>query len=129
MEYNVCKTCGANDGRAGYLINDECVNCHTTRLTREVHIINLNRTEEELQKTMDILTDGKPTLLPCPFCGKEAVDRNWRYQDSEFMQHGSIGCDSCGIAMNWSDIRTEQRHDTHREIAAIAKWGQPEQPI
>jgi len=56
MIYNTCKTCGANKGRAGVLIDDECINCNTTRETGEVFIdMSLRRTEEELQKTMAIL--------------------------------------------------------------------------
>lgn len=56
MEYNVCKTCGAKDGRAGILINEECLNCYKTREKGEVCIhIDLKRTIEEIKKTMDIL--------------------------------------------------------------------------
>ena len=62
MQYNICKTCGANNGRAGILISDkdndllECVNCHTTRNSGEVFIdTSLSRTEEEIKKTIDIL--------------------------------------------------------------------------
>jgi len=56
MEYNICKTCGAGDGRAGNLINDECLNCHDTRKTGDVVVhANLNRTEDELKATMAIL--------------------------------------------------------------------------
>ena len=61
-------------------------------------------------------------LLPCPFCGGDAVTREWRRQDVTAMQQGAIGCDSCGIHMYWSDIRTESRHDTDREEACINKW-------
>lgn len=56
MQYNVCKTCGAKDGRAGLLINDECKNCHDTRETGEATIhTNLARLPEEIVKTLDIL--------------------------------------------------------------------------
>lgn len=62
MQYNICETCEANDGRAGLLISNEdgvlfeCRNCHTTRKTGEVFIdISLSRTEEEIKKTMAIL--------------------------------------------------------------------------
>ena len=56
MEYNLCKTCGACDGRAGFLINNECENCHETRKRNAVFVnIMLNRTQEELKKTMEIL--------------------------------------------------------------------------
>ena len=62
MQYNICETCGANNGRAGLLISNEegflfeCRNCHTTRKTSEVFIdMSLSRTEEELKKTMAIL--------------------------------------------------------------------------
>lgn len=56
MEYNVCKTCNAKNGRAGLLINDECENCYDTRKTGEIVIhVNLPRTNEEIQRTMNIL--------------------------------------------------------------------------
>lgn len=56
MGYNVCKTCLANNGRAGLLINGECVNCHKTRKTGDIIIHSfLNRTEEELKRTFSIL--------------------------------------------------------------------------
>lgn len=64
MEYNVCKICGANNGRAGMLIGNAvlnqvhaCQNCHDTRTTGSVVIHTyLKRTEEELKKTFAILT-------------------------------------------------------------------------
>lgn len=63
MGYNICKICGAKDGRAGMLIGnpeknqpDACLNCHDTRTTGEITIhANLVRTNEELQKTFAIL--------------------------------------------------------------------------
>lgn len=56
MQYNVCKTCGARDGRAGNLINGECMNCYKTRRTGEVTIdLCLSRTDEEIQRTFDIV--------------------------------------------------------------------------
>ena len=63
MEYNVCKICGAKDGRAGMLIGNEvkglvfaCLNCHDTRTTGEITIhTHLVRTDEEIEKTMKIL--------------------------------------------------------------------------
>jgi hypothetical protein len=61
MQWNVCETCGAKDGRAGLLrkIKDgpaECLNCSDTRQQGAVVIhSNLKRTDEEIQKTMDIL--------------------------------------------------------------------------
>ena len=61
-------------------------------------------------------------LKDCPFCGRIASIRNWRKQDSEFMQHGSIGCMSCNYSMNWSDIRTDKRYDTNDEKECIKKW-------
>lgn len=55
MEYNTCKTCGANNGRAGLLINDECKNCHDTRKSGDIVVhAGLSRTEEELKKTFQI---------------------------------------------------------------------------
>ena len=60
VEHNYCKTCHAGgDGpnRAGMLINDECMNCHTTRKTGDIFIdATLRRSDEELKRTMDILT-------------------------------------------------------------------------
>lgn len=59
-QYNVCATCGAKDGRAGLLINDghgdECMNCHDTR-TKGIYVLhdNLSRTQNEANKTFDIL--------------------------------------------------------------------------
>jgi hypothetical protein len=65
MEYNTCGTCGAKDGRAGLLIGTdinnyiyECENCYDTRKSGEITIhTNLIRTDEEIQKTMNILTN------------------------------------------------------------------------
>jgi hypothetical protein len=57
--YNTCKTCGANNGRAGLLINGECENCHDTRKTGEISIhAKLRRTDDELQRTFEILNGG-----------------------------------------------------------------------
>lgn len=63
MEYNECKVCGANGGRAGMLISSEsigikdaCRNCFDTKEKREVVVhLNLNRTTEEINKTINIL--------------------------------------------------------------------------
>ena len=63
MQYNTCRTCGANNGRAGLLISNdgdlfECRNCHTTRDSGEVFIdASLSRTEEEIKKTISILKE------------------------------------------------------------------------
>ena len=57
--YNTCKTCGANNGRAGLLINGECENCHDTRKTGKISVhAKLRRTDEELQRTFAILDGG-----------------------------------------------------------------------
>lgn len=62
MQYNVCETCGANNGRAGLLINGECLNCYETKKTGDVHIHTvLRRSEEELKKTIAIINN----LPPC----------------------------------------------------------------
>lgn len=69
MKYNECKICGANNGRAGNLFSNErlnyvpaCQNCHDTRRTGNIVIhANLRRTDEEIEKTMDILKPN-PTL-------------------------------------------------------------------
>jgi len=56
MEYNTCKTCGANNGRAGLLINDECVNCNETRKQKKLVLhYHLTRTDKELSKMADML--------------------------------------------------------------------------
>lgn len=63
MNYNVCQTCGAKDGRAGVLIGTkdsgfiyECQNCHDTRKNGVITLhANLKRTDEEIEKTMNIL--------------------------------------------------------------------------
>ena len=63
MEFNVCGTCGAKDGRAGLLIASElnnrvfeCSNCYDTRESGSIVIhTNLVRTDEEIEKTMEIL--------------------------------------------------------------------------
>jgi hypothetical protein len=59
MAYNTCKTCLANNGRAGLLINSECLNCNKTRESGDIVVHSfLQRTGEELQRTFSIL-DGK----------------------------------------------------------------------
>ena len=61
MEYNVCETCGACNGRAGLVINVkgnpvECKNCYETRKTGAIFIdASLSRTQDELKKTMNII--------------------------------------------------------------------------
>ena len=67
MEYNECKICGANNGRAGLLFGNTskgsvyaCQNCHDTRSTGNIVIhAHLSRTEEELEKTFAILNSIK----------------------------------------------------------------------
>jgi hypothetical protein len=57
MEYNECKTCGAGEGRAGLLINDECLNCHETRKTGAFTLHGeLSRTKQEIAITFGIIT-------------------------------------------------------------------------
>lgn len=66
MEFNVCEICGAKNGRAGLLIGNDkdglvhaCKNCHDTRMSGNIVIhMNLIRTEEEIQKTFDILKEA-----------------------------------------------------------------------
>ena len=61
MTYNTCGTCGANNGRAGFLIGSqggpmECQNCHDTRKSGQICVhLELIRTQEELNKTFAIL--------------------------------------------------------------------------
>ena len=67
MGYNICKTCGASDGRAGNLKTspsigafEECANCFDTRESGMIVIhYNLSRKDEELEKTIAILTPKK----------------------------------------------------------------------
>ena len=55
-ECNVCETCGAKDGRAGLLVNGECLNCHETRETgKVVRHAYLRRTFREAARTAKIL--------------------------------------------------------------------------
>jgi hypothetical protein len=64
MQYNECDYCGAKDGRAGLLISSPqlniikaCQNCYDTLKNGEITIhTRLNRTQEELEKTMKLLT-------------------------------------------------------------------------
>jgi hypothetical protein len=56
MEYNECGTCEAGGGRAGMLINGDCLNCHNTRKSGNIVFdADLLRTEQELQRTTEIL--------------------------------------------------------------------------
>jgi len=67
MEYNKCEICGAGNGRAGNLFGikgkpNACKNCHDTRETGRVVIHSyLRRTEEEIKKTIEILSP-KPSV-------------------------------------------------------------------
>ena len=63
IQYNVCETCGAKDGRAGLTIKTvkylkmECLNCNKTRESGTIVIhSHLIRTEEEMRKTFNILS-------------------------------------------------------------------------
>lgn len=68
MQFNKCKTCGAKDGRAGMLINGECLNCNKTRKTGKFTLdATLRRTDEEVAKTAYILEKKMKTL--CTYCG------------------------------------------------------------
>ena len=56
MGHNVCKICGAKNGRAGYVISTEkykeqaCQNCNDTRETGNITIhSHLIRTDEEIE--------------------------------------------------------------------------------
>lgn len=62
MNFNVCSTCGACDGRAGMLFGTkgsdihDCENCNDTKKTGNIVIHSyLNRTEEELNRTFAIV--------------------------------------------------------------------------
>jgi hypothetical protein len=56
VEYNECKTCKAGNGRAGLLINDECLNCNHTRKKGVFTLhTDLSRTEKEIGFTFAII--------------------------------------------------------------------------
>lgn len=65
MEFNICRYCGANNGRAGVLINSPdlgidyaCSNCYDTLKNGEITIHTyLMRTDDELQKTLNLIND------------------------------------------------------------------------
>ena len=50
MQYNVCKCCGAKDGHAGPLINDECMNCSQTTATNVVVHAGMYRTQAQIAR-------------------------------------------------------------------------------
>ena len=54
MQFNVCGTCGAKDGRAGVLVNGECLSCRDSRRTNSCVLhTDLPRTDEEIQRMID----------------------------------------------------------------------------
>jgi hypothetical protein len=56
MEYNKCKKCEASNGKAGLLINDECLNCNHTRKTGVFTLhTDLSRTDKEIKFTLGII--------------------------------------------------------------------------
>lgn len=65
MAFNKCNYCGADNGRAGILwnipsenIEHACENCYKTLSTGEIVLhTHLSRTDEEIKKTMDLLTN------------------------------------------------------------------------
>ena len=65
MDFNVCETCHAMDGRAGNLFRKkgtigpwECFNCYKTRETGNLVIdASLDRTDEEFKRTAAILEE------------------------------------------------------------------------
>ena len=68
MEYNVCETCGASNGRCGNTVssNDrtECMNCYDTRKTGQVVVhSNLKRTDAELARTFAIIDPENFSIL------------------------------------------------------------------
>ncbi len=67
MQYNICKTCDAKDGRAGRLINDECLKCYETRKSGDKIIHGfLSRTDDEIKKTFAILDERKGDIQETP---------------------------------------------------------------
>jgi hypothetical protein len=56
MTYNTCETCGADNGRAGNLVNGMCANCRDTKKLQSYVIhTHLPRTDEEIKKMLDAL--------------------------------------------------------------------------
>lgn len=101
MTYNECKTCGANNSRAGNLVNDECLNCYDTRRTGAACMhSNLQRTPEELKKTfaiisMKTLTERTTAALSwidaqLALCNA-ATDKPWEYDMNEWVHSLSAG--------------------------------------
>ena len=71
MTYNECKTCKAKDGRAGNLINGDCLNCYHTRTSgNAVLYAGLRRTDDEIKRTFAIIPDG---LTQWPLSGNRRV--------------------------------------------------------
>jgi hypothetical protein len=51
FEYNVCKTCGACDGRCGNTVDGECLCCRDTRESQSIVAhVGLPRTQEEIAR-------------------------------------------------------------------------------
>ncbi len=58
MTFNICKICGAGDGRAGNLVDGECANCRDTRAFGAVCVhTHLPRTDEEYARTFATLAE------------------------------------------------------------------------
>lgn len=80
VQYNTCETCGATDGKAGNLFKvpgspNECLNCYKTRESGEVVVhACLDRTEEQIQRTMNILDEQTTTDDPIFFHVDDAMD-------------------------------------------------------
>lgn len=71
MEFNICGICGAKDGRAGLLINGNCLNCNDTINCGRITIYNnLIRTDEEIEKTMNILKKDCKDIC-CIICNEQ----------------------------------------------------------
>ena len=109
IEYNEYKTCGANNGRAGTLIDGDCQNCRDTRQTGAVSVhTNLIRTDAELAKTFAIIPTASVAAITCQmerisregFCGKPATHK-WHSKEGYIMV-----CDQCimGVYLCGGDL-------------------------
>lgn len=113
MQYNVCETCGASNGRAGNLISmtgespSECMNCYDTRRTGDLTIhANLNRTQEELAKTTAILNPpqlaGQKEQPVCWVCNDLGVE----FSDTNV----ATPCSRCAIEAEKAEVLADLSH-------------------
>lgn len=89
MQYNDCKTCGAKDGRAGVLINDECLGCRdtqgaTTPTPRESWTVGRlhDPQPEEKLSPFDSLSSAEAKALRRAACDDKDVIAVWDHDDN-----------------------------------------------